>query len=122
MIQRHTPGVGEHGDVYFDKHTTQFESATIAVTLFVLASANTAMIFAGVKANGGAGLAVGIAVACVSTGAWIASLNDFRASPRDAVNAVMLFLRGYDAPAPSGVISAARAERDSSGLPENTGT
>ena len=122
MIQRHTPGVGEHGDVYFDKHTTQFESATIAVTLVVLAAANTAMIFAGVKANGGAGLAVGIVVACLSSGAWIASLNDFRASPRDAIDAVRLFLRGYDAPAPSGVIGSARAEREASVLPESTDT
>jgi hypothetical protein len=111
MIQRHTPGVGEHRDVYLDKHTTQLESATVIITLVVLASANTAMIYSGVKANGGAGLGIGIGVACLSIGSWLAALDDFRARPRDALSAVVLFLRGYDAPAPSAVISNARAER-----------
>ena len=109
MIQRHTPGVGEHRDVYLDKHTTQFESATVLVTMIVLIAANTALIFAGVKVNGGRGLVLGIAVAVISTAAWLLSLNDFRASPRDAFGAVRLFLRGHDAPAPSTVISQARA-------------
>ena len=109
MIQRHTPGVGEHRDVYLDKHTTQFESATIVVTLIVLIAANTAMVFAGEKANGGRGLAIGIVIACLSIGAWLFALNDFRARPRDAVSAVRLFLRGHDAPAPSPLIGQARA-------------
>ncbi len=112
MIQRHTPGVGEHRDVYLDKHTTQFESATILITMIVLISSNAAMIFAGNKVNGGRGLGIGIVAACVSVAAWLLALNDFRASPRDAVNAVRLFLRGHDAPAPSPVIGRVRSRTE----------
>lgn len=121
MIQRHTPGVGEHKDVYLDKQTTQFESATILITLIVLATANTAVIFAGVKANGAVGLILGIVVASLSVGAWIAALNDFRATPRDALNAVGLLLRGYDAPAPSDTIRNVRA-RSAAAEPNTTVT
>ena len=112
MIQRRTPGVGEHSDVYLDKHTTQFESATIFITLIVLVSAETAMIFSGWKAHAGSGLAVGIVLAGLGIGAWLAALNDFRATPRDAFNAVRLLLGGHDAPTPSAAMHAARAERD----------
>lgn len=111
MIQRHTPGVGEHRDVYLDKRTTQFESATVVVTLVVLLTSATAMIFAGWKAAEGKGLAFGIALAVVATVAWMLVLNDFRASPRDAITAVWLLLRGYDAPAPSDAIHSVRAAR-----------
>lgn len=108
MIQRHTPGVGDHSDVYLDKHTTQLESATTFITLIVLVAANSAMIFAGWEAAQGTGLAIGIGLACASIVAWVASLNDFRATPTDTINAVRLFLRGRDAPAPSGTVNAAR--------------
>jgi hypothetical protein len=111
MIQRHTPGVGEHRDVYLDKHTTQFESATIVVTLVVLMSAATAMIFSGWKSAEGGGLAIGIVCAVLAVGAWIAALNDYRGTPRDALDAVRLVLRGYDAPAPSDTVRIVRARR-----------
>jgi hypothetical protein len=111
MIQRHTPGVGEHRDVYLDKHTTQFESATIVATLFVLVSAATAMIFSGWKSAGGGGLAAGIVLTFGAIAAWIAGLNDFRGKPGDALDAVRLVLRGYDAPAPSDTIHIVRARR-----------
>ncbi|MEK7424019.1 MAG: hypothetical protein AAB131_09295 [Actinomycetota bacterium] len=111
MIQRHTPGVGEHRDVYLDKHTTQFESATILVTLVVLASSCTAMIYSGAKAAAGTGLAFGIALTVVTIAAWLVTLNDFRAKPRDTFDAVRLLLRGRDAPAPSPKLGTARAER-----------
>lgn len=112
MIQRRTPGVGEHRDVYLDKHTTQFESATIFVTLVVLLAGCGVMIFAGAKADGGGGLAIGIALSLATFLAWLVTLNDFRATPRDVINAVRLFLRGYDAPAPapSPVLDAARRQ------------
>ncbi|MDO8390797.1 MAG: hypothetical protein Q7V57_09930 [Actinomycetota bacterium] len=111
MIQRRTPGVGEHRDVYLDKHTTQFESATIFITLVVLVAGSGAMIFAGAKAAHGGGLAIGIALTVVTTVAWLLALNDFRATPRDIINAVRLLLRGYDAPAPSNAIDAVRRQR-----------
>ncbi|CAB4880348.1 unannotated protein [freshwater metagenome] len=111
MIQRHTPGVGELRDAYLDRHTTQFESATILVTLVVLVAADTAMIFAGARSNGGVGLALGIVVACLSAAAWIAALNDFGANPRDAFHATMLLIRGYDAPDRAAAIRAAQAVR-----------
>lgn len=112
MIQRHTPGVGEHRDVYLDKHTTQFESATIFITLIVLVAANATMIFAGVEAAQVTGLVLGIVLAVATLAAWLAALNDFRGTPRDTFNAVRLLLRGYDAPAPSDTIHSVRARRD----------
>ncbi len=111
MFQRRTRGVGEHRDVYLDKHTTQFESATVVVTVVVLVSAATAMIYAGWHAAGGGGLALGIGIGVAALLAWLLALNDFRATPRDAVNAVRLLLRGYDAPAPSPALGGLRAER-----------
>jgi hypothetical protein len=109
MIQRHTPGVGEHSDVYLDKKTTQFESATVFVTLVVLAAAGAAMIFAGQQAGGGEGLGFGVVFAAAGTAMWVAALRDYRASPRDTIDAVRLLLRGFDAPAPSDSIRLARA-------------
>jgi hypothetical protein len=111
MIQRHTPGVGEHRDVYRDKHSTQFESATVVVTFVVLATSIIAMIDAGWHAAAGRGLAIGITLAVAGILAWLVALNDFRASPRVAVTAVYLLLRGYDAPAPSAAMRAARARQ-----------
>ena len=46
----------------------------------------------------------------VTFSAWIFALNDFRATPRDVINAVRLLLRGYDAPAPSPTIDTARGQ------------
>ena len=109
MIQRHTPGVGEHRDVYLDRETTQFESATIFVTLVVLASATAAMIVAGAQAGGAVGLAAGIGLGVLSLAAWVAALNDYHASPRDTLRAVRLLLRGSEAPGRSARLRAARA-------------
>lgn len=111
MIQRHTPGVGEHRDVYLDRHTTQFESATIVVTLIVLVSATTAMIHAGWQTSETTGLLVAIGLAAAGTTAWIYALNDYQASPRDAVEATWLLIRGRNAP------SRATAHRSSQSNP-----
>ena len=110
MIQRRTPGVGEHSDVYLDKHTTQFESATIFITLVVLLAGSVVMIFSGAKAAHGGGVAIGITLTAVTFAAWLLALNDFRATPRDIFNAVRLLLRGYDAPAPSPTIHTVRGQ------------
>jgi hypothetical protein len=108
MIQRRTPGVGEHSDVYLDKHTTQFESATIFITLVVLIASSGVMIFSGAKADHGGGFAIGVALTVITFSAWLFALNDFRATPRDVFNAVRLLLRGYDAPAPSPNLNTVR--------------
>lgn len=118
MIQRRTPGVGEHRDVYLDKHTTQFESATIFITLVVLLAGSGVMIFSGAKAAHGGGVAIGVTLSVVTFAAWLLALNDFRASPRDVFTAVWLLLRGYDAPAPSSTIDTVRGQ--SSGATGNT--
>jgi hypothetical protein len=110
MIQRRTPGVGEHSDVYLDKHTTQFESATIFITLIVLLAGSGVMIFSGAKAAHGGGVAIGITLTVVTVVAWLLALNDFRATPRDVFNATRLLLRGYDAPAPSATIDTVRGQ------------
>lgn len=109
MIDHYTPGVGEHRDVYRDRKTTQFESATIFITSLVLVSANTAMIWAGVEAGGTKGLVLGIVLGGLSVVGWILALSDYRASPRDTLAAVKLLLRGYDAPASRDTIRAVRA-------------
>ncbi|MBI4932444.1 MAG: hypothetical protein HY828_01120 [Actinobacteria bacterium] len=110
MIQRRTPGVGEHSDVYLDKHSTQFESATIFITLVVLLAGSAVMIFSGAKAANGGGVAIGVTLTVVTFVAWLLALNDFRATPRDVFNAVRLLLRGYDAPAPSPAIDTVRSQ------------
>lgn len=111
MIQRQTPGVGEHGDVYLDRHTTQFESAIVAVTLVVLLLASTAMISSGWYAAGSAGLGIGILLAAVGFTGWMVALNDFRATPRETTHAIRLLLRGYDIPTAADSNSMARARR-----------
>lgn len=108
VIQRRTPGVGEHSDVYLDKHTTQFESASIFITLIVLLASSGAMIFSGAKADHAGGIAIGIALTVATFAAWLLALNDFRATPRDVFNAVRLLLRGHDAPAPSPTLTTVR--------------
>ncbi|MFT3854242.1 MAG: hypothetical protein QM733_16100 [Ilumatobacteraceae bacterium] len=110
MIQRHTPGVGEHRDVYLDKSSTQFESATVVITLVVLVLASVAMLHAGWRAAGGWGLALGIGLTLAALTAWALALRDFGARPRDAAQAVRLLLLGREAPAPSGEMRAARQE------------
>jgi hypothetical protein len=111
MIQRHTPGVGEHRDVYLDRQTTQFEAAAIFVTAVVLVSAATAMVFAGWQAAEVTGLVIGVVLAVAGLLAWIAALDDFRASPRDTVASVRLLLGGHSSPARSDLLAAARVEQ-----------
>ena len=84
MIQRHTPGVGEHRDVYLDKHTTQFESATIVITLIVLRRRRRRHDLRRCRRpRETTGLVIGIVLAVATLAAWLAALNDFRATPRD---------------------------------------
>ena len=120
MIQRHTPGVGEHRDVYLDKHTTQFESATIFVTMIVLVGSDLAMIYTGAQADAGFGLALGIGLTVLSFGAWLIALDDFRATPRDTLNAVRLLLKGRDAPAAPDTIRTIRAVQNAPVAPAAT--
>jgi hypothetical protein len=109
MIQRHTPGVGEYEDVYRDKRTTQFESATVATTLIVLVGAVSALTVAGFEADGVAGLVAGLVLSIAGIALWLAALRDYRAGPRQTVAAVVLLLRGREAPQPSVALRAARA-------------
>ncbi len=120
MIQRHTPGVGEHADVYRDKHSTQFEAATILITLLVLVASSGGMIYAGWQASGGRGLTIGIACVVAGVAAWIAVLHDYRASPRDTVDALRQFVRGQNGPRPSTAMRDARAARRTSTDPAPT--
>jgi len=108
MIQRHTPGVGEYQDVYLDKRTTQFESATVATTLVVLVGAISALVVAGWEAGGALGLTIGIALSIVGAALWLVALRGYRVGPRQTLIAVQLLLRGREAPAPSTVLAAAR--------------
>jgi hypothetical protein len=117
MIQRHTPGVGEHSDVYLDKRTTQFESATMLVTLNVLAAAGLAMILAGWQAAGTTGLVLGISLTVLGVVTWLASARPFPASPSHMFGALWLLIHGKDAPVPS---SKMRVDRASNGEPPTT--
>lgn len=108
MIQRHTPGVGEHRDVYLDKRTTQFESATVATTLVVLVGAVSALVVAGFEAGGPGGLVAGAALSLTGVGLWLLALRDYQAGPRQTLMAVGLLLRGRDAPPVSAAMQAAR--------------
>lgn len=117
MIQRHTPGVGDHADVYLDKRTTQFESATVATTFVVLVGATGALVVAGHQAGGATGLGVGVALSVIGVGLWLAALRGYRAGPAQTVNAVRLLLLGREAPEPSDALTAARAAGTSADRP-----
>jgi len=108
MIQRHTPGVGTYEDVYLDKRTTQFELATIATTIVVLIGAASALVVAGYEAGGGTGLALGIALSIAGVGLWLAAVRGVRAGPGQVLSAVVLLLRGREAPQPSAELRLAR--------------
>lgn len=101
MIQRHTPGVGEHRDVYLDKLLTQFESATVFATLVVLVGAVAALITAGYEAGGVAGLWLGISFGAVGVLLWLVALAGYAAGPRQTFTALALLVRGREAPATS---------------------
>jgi len=101
MIQRHTPGVGEHRDVYLDKLLTQFESATVLATFVVLVGAVAALITAGYQAAGGTGLWFGIVFGAVGVLLWVVALAGYTAGPRQTVTALTLLARGREAPATS---------------------
>jgi hypothetical protein len=111
MIQRHTPGVGAYEDVYLDKRTTQFESATVATTLVVLVGAVSALSVAGLEAGGGRGLLVGIGLSIVGVGLWLAAVRGYRAGIRQTTAAVALLLRGREAPKPSTLLRTARTSQ-----------
>lgn len=70
MIQRHTPGVGEHRDVYLDKQLTQFESATVLATFVVLVGAVAACSSPWIQTAGTAGLWLGITFGGLGVGLW----------------------------------------------------
>jgi hypothetical protein len=108
MIQRHTPGVGQHADVYLDQRSTQFESVTVAATLVVLVGASSAMIASGWWASGAAGLALGIGLATVGAALWVLALEGYRAGPRQTLVAVGLLVRGREAPPRSWRLEEAR--------------
>jgi hypothetical protein len=114
MIHRHTPGVGEHSDIYLDKRSTQFEAATVLVTFVVLIASAVAMLTAGYASRGGVGVAAGACIVGASVAAWAFALRDFRATPRDSYRALRLLSRGKMAPSPSGAMRLARmAARES---------
>jgi hypothetical protein len=111
MIQRHTPGVGEYEDVYLDKRTTQFESATVATTLVVLIGAVSALLVAGFEAGGTTGGLVAAALSIAGIALWLLSLRGYRAGVRQTASAVTMLLRGREAPRPSADLRAARGSR-----------
>ena len=117
VIQRHTPGVGKYEDVYLDKRMTQFESATVFATLVGLSGASAAMIEAGWDGGGARGLLVAAAIAAFGALLWLLALRDYAAGPRQTFDAVRLFVRGREAPAPSKTLHAARRHRDAVSRP-----
>jgi hypothetical protein len=108
MIQRHTPGVGEHRDAYLDKLMTQFESATVFATFIGLVGAVAALVTAGQQAAGPEGLIAGIVLGAVGIGVWCLALRGYAASARQTAGAVGLLLRGREAPAPSSEMRSSR--------------
>lgn len=101
MIQRRTPGVGKHRDVYLDQLLTQFESATVLVTLVGLLSAIAALVTAGYMTGGTTGLTLGIVFGAIGALLWIIALIGYAASPRQAFSALTLMIRGREAPTTS---------------------
>lgn len=101
MIQRHTPGVGEHRDAYLDKLMTQFESATVFATFVGLLGAVAALVTAGQQAAGTGGLVAGIVLAAAGVGVWLLALRGYAAGIRQTAAAMGLLLLGREAPAPS---------------------
>jgi len=110
MIQRHTPGVGRLEDVYLDRRTTQFESATVPVTLVVLLGAASAMIATGWSGAGTTGLIAGVVLASGGLLLWILALRGYRAGPRQSMAALWQLLRGREAPTMSAGLVAARLD------------
>ena len=108
MIQRHTPGVGAYEDVYRDRRTTQFESATVATTLVVLVGAVAALVVAGYESAGTSGLLLGLGLGAAGTALWLVALRGYRAGVGQTLSAVGLLLRGREAPTPSARLRAAR--------------
>lgn len=109
LIQRHTPGVGEHQDVYRDRLLTQFESATVLATFVVLVGAVAALISAGYQAGGTGGLWIGIGLGAVGVGLWLTALAGYTAGVRQTVGALVLLALGREAPAPTQAMRDARA-------------
>jgi hypothetical protein len=109
MIQRHTPGVGRYEDVYLDQRSTQFESATVAATFFVLLGAAAAMVVSGWWAAGTAGLVGGLALAGAGALLWVLALRGYRAGPRQTLTAVRLLVRGREAPPRSAALDEIRS-------------
>jgi hypothetical protein len=101
MIQRNTPGVGEHRDVYLDRYMTQFESATVFATFVGLVGAVAALITSGWEANGAAGLVAGLVMGSAGVAGWLLALRGYSAGVRQTLTATGLLLRGREAPAPS---------------------
>ena len=112
MIQRHTPGVGEYEDVFRDRRTTQFESATVAATLVVLVGAAAALAVAGWEAGAATGLVIGLGLGIVGVAMWVLALRGYRAGPGQTLRAVVLLVRGREAPDPSTAMRRARAGID----------
>lgn len=102
MIHRQTPGVGENRDVYRDRQLTQFESAIVLATLMVLVGSVASMVTAGYLAGGAGGLAVGIGLGAVGLALWVLSVRGHDAGVRQTVEALLLILRGREAPAVTG--------------------
>ncbi|SFN34851.1 hypothetical protein SAMN05660284_01281 [Formivibrio citricus] len=101
MIHRRTPGMGKHEDAYLDKLLTQFESATVLVTLVGLLGAGAALIVSGYMAGGTTGLTIGIVLGVAGILLWVAALTGYSAPPRQTLSALMLLVRGREAPCPS---------------------
>lgn len=108
MIQRNTPGVGQHRDAYLDKYLTQFESATVFATFIGLIGAIAALVTAGLHANGTAGLVAGIVLGSLGLIGWALALRGYSAGVRQTLVATGLLLRGREAPTPSDQMRSSR--------------
>jgi len=112
MIQRHTPGVGEHRDVYLDRRTTQFESVTVLATFVVLVGAGASLVAAGVAIGGRTGLGSALGLVTMGAALWVLALRGYSAGPRQTLSALVLLVTGRPAPAPTEKMRSARAARD----------